>query len=1005
MSSVGSFGTFTTARLGIYVAQKGLSVTGNNIANINTKGYTRQRLDQVSFKTGGADRYQDPTDMRVGMGAIAKSVSQLRDPYLDIRYRAEHSSEGFYNGRLDGLEQVKSILDEIGKGKNDGDGLLNAQFEDFFSALQHIQAGAGTEVNDTLASTSAEKLCQLFYNAASWLETLQTNTENQLRREVDDINGILTSIRKYNEAIQQAELYGDGALELRDERNNLIDELSEKLKIDATYSMVNVGGKQVEKLTIRLGNANPDKANQGDSAILVDGNFCVQLTTPQANEQYDEAYAVFDRDSAAYAQALKDLKAGKAVTDPEGGADFTTQADLDAAIDNALKDPAKALLPFRYVDENGNGTSDPREANQVFDERYSITLSDLRDENGKAWKDISDPTMAKLTPAQTVGFPTKAKYQANLTLAGVWKDGNKITVNGASIEIGKDVTADAANSEPKNISNAIRQALLKQPAFADYDISTTTVRAPDGTYNIALNITAKEAGVKTEPTIAIAVDAGNAPYTPGTLTLGGVTEETVATGAPKAWSVPVTCGDAWNAGDQIQVGGQTVLTVGQDISVNGAKNPARMASALARKLKLDGFQVSSSVDKDGNAKLVFTSTAADQTTATAPTLPTVNVEAPKKGSLTMGQPNWTPGTDAGVGADGNPVDVGVTSKTSDNGDGTISTETTRYFQDGDDWYRASIITRTNKTVELDDNDLYGRIQAVRELLTEEGEFSSAEDIDVDESAAIKRGIPYYREALDLLARKFATTMNEANNGFAVDQNGNYLNDQGEVLDLELAGQPVTKNTKLTEAQEQELIDGGCFKTDPAGNKVADLNRWLEAKGAEKMGGNLFSNRGDTDDDTGITALNISVSKSWNNGQVHVVPTYIKLFGGETSNTTQQDNALHMGNLIKRAMVYNPQDLVGDALSTHLFEGSFAEMFEKMNTTLGEDQDSTKVALQTHMGNALDIDTSRDSVSAVDLNDEAMDLMQYTHSLNAAYRLMTTLDEMLERLITGTGVTR
>ena len=55
--SIGTFGSFTQARLAIYAAQTGLTVTGNNISNINTPGYTRQRLDQTSLYTAGSDRY------------------------------------------------------------------------------------------------------------------------------------------------------------------------------------------------------------------------------------------------------------------------------------------------------------------------------------------------------------------------------------------------------------------------------------------------------------------------------------------------------------------------------------------------------------------------------------------------------------------------------------------------------------------------------------------------------------------------------------------------------------------------------------------------------------------------------------------------------------------------------------------------------------------------------------------------------------------------------------
>ena len=55
-----TFGSLTTVKLGIYAAQKGLDVTGNNITNINTNGYTRQRLDQVSLISGGKRRLPAP---------------------------------------------------------------------------------------------------------------------------------------------------------------------------------------------------------------------------------------------------------------------------------------------------------------------------------------------------------------------------------------------------------------------------------------------------------------------------------------------------------------------------------------------------------------------------------------------------------------------------------------------------------------------------------------------------------------------------------------------------------------------------------------------------------------------------------------------------------------------------------------------------------------------------------------------------------------------------------
>ena len=65
---------------------------------------------------------------------------------------------------------------------------------------------------------------------------------------------------------------------------------------------------------------------------------------------------------------------------------------------------------------------------------------------------------------------------------------------------------------------------------------------------------------------------------------------------------------------------------------------------------------------------------------------------------------------------------------------------------------------------------------------------------------------------------------------------------------------------------------------------------------------------------------------------------------------------------------------------------------------------TSTLLDNYYAAPVTLDTSRDSVSGVDLNDEAMNLMQYSKSYNAACRLMTTLDSLLDKLINGTGIT-
>ena len=80
------------------------------------------------------------------------------------------------------------------------------------------------------------------------------------------------------------------------------------------------------------------------------------------------------------------------------------------------------------------------------------------------------------------------------------------------------------------------------------------------------------------------------------------------------------------------------------------------------------------------------------------------------------------------------------------------------------------------------------------------------------------------------------------------------------------------------------------------------------------------------------------------------------------------------------------------------------MWRSIGTTLGHDQKETSTLLDNYYEKTVELDSSRASVSSVDFNDEAMNLMQYAKSYNAAYRLMTTLDSVLDKLINNTGLT-
>lgn len=257
-----SFGDFTVARLGMIASQMALNVTGQNISNINTTGYTRQQLDQYSFITNGGGLYRSSSSASVGSGVLLAGVSQLRDPYLDIRFRKEMASVGSTDATLNVLDQLQSVINNVDK-----EGIVT-QLQDLFSRISELGSHVGEQEFETLMRESAEDLCTLLNTSASKLQQVFDNIKQQYEESIQDTNNLLEKIQDLNEQIRIADINGDSALELRDERNMLIDSLSEKMKIDVTYGKEDVGaGFEIEKLTIKMVDASTGKPG----ATLIDG--------------------------------------------------------------------------------------------------------------------------------------------------------------------------------------------------------------------------------------------------------------------------------------------------------------------------------------------------------------------------------------------------------------------------------------------------------------------------------------------------------------------------------------------------------------------------------------------------------------------------------------------------------------------------------------------------------------------------------------------------------------
>ena len=253
---------FETQKRTLQIAQKNLDITGNNISNINTPGYTRQRVDLYSMYVSGnrSIRWSSPTNnlSMQGQGVNAYGVGQIRDIFIDKRYRENVAVEAETTTKVQILTDIEDALDNF---ESDG---LQYHVQQFFNALQ----GYSNEKPDstdaaTVVTNTALNLCRLLNIYDTELRQIESTYVGELTDTVDYINKIVDEMNVLNDKIAKEKIhFGEeyGPNELYDQMNLFIDEL-------ATYGNIEFwqnsnGTYSVKMANVELLNGEEFKTNR-----------------------------------------------------------------------------------------------------------------------------------------------------------------------------------------------------------------------------------------------------------------------------------------------------------------------------------------------------------------------------------------------------------------------------------------------------------------------------------------------------------------------------------------------------------------------------------------------------------------------------------------------------------------------------------------------------------------------------------------------------------------------
>ncbi len=244
-----NFSAFEIGRRALNANQAGISVTGNNIANVNTPGYSRQRVQLAEGAPTNIAGYS------VGTGVTIAGIQDFRDSFIESRLQTETGIAGRLNARRDALAPVESALQGSASG-----GLQNS-LNGFFGAFRDLEANPSSVPLRSVVAQKGANIANSFQSTRTRLSEIQFGVDAQISTNVEQVNSLSEKIANLNAQIQTADQTGGNASSLRDQRGEFVKQLSELTGARATDN-------QDGTLTITI----------GEGRALVTGNVSTKLT-------------------------------------------------------------------------------------------------------------------------------------------------------------------------------------------------------------------------------------------------------------------------------------------------------------------------------------------------------------------------------------------------------------------------------------------------------------------------------------------------------------------------------------------------------------------------------------------------------------------------------------------------------------------------------------------------------------------------------------------------------
>ena len=224
-----TFFGLSIATSGLRAYQASANTVANNISNVDTTGYSKQ---VTNMKANNALRsYTEYGTLSAGVSA--ESVTQLRSEYYDNKFWQYSGYRGEYDEKVKYMDQLQNFFQD--DSTIDG---FSTIYANFFNDIDSLRGNAADTSYRNQVISGAKKLCSYFNAVANGLKSVQEDLNEQIKTTVDTVNSIAQKIALLNDQINDVEINGSYANDMRDQRALLVDQLSTMVAVEVKETKV-----------------------------------------------------------------------------------------------------------------------------------------------------------------------------------------------------------------------------------------------------------------------------------------------------------------------------------------------------------------------------------------------------------------------------------------------------------------------------------------------------------------------------------------------------------------------------------------------------------------------------------------------------------------------------------------------------------------------------------------------------------------------------------------------